>query len=129
LFDCRIKSKALSYFQFVVLSMVRGKLSLVRRFLFCMVKLNRSNVNKKITFFYREYVLHINSLTRILKQNKIFFGYFLNIGLVLEALINWLLKPKCMLTHILNFLLNENMIFLDTWPYARKQDIFFCFFV
>ena len=38
------------------------------------------------------------------KQNK-FFWKFWNIGLVLVTLINWLLKPKCMLIHIFwNFL-------------------------
>ena len=64
------------------------------------------------------------------KQNKIFYNFW-NIGLVLVTLINWLLKPKCMLIHIfLKFsLLYENTIwffyFWETWPYAWKQNIFY----
>ena len=60
--------------------------------------------NKKTTFLisgvrftYKFIILDIKR-----KQN-IFFGFFLNIGLPLMALINLLLKPKCMLKHILNF--------------------------
>jgi len=43
------------------------------------------------------------------KQNNVFWN-FSNIGLILVTLINWLLKPKCMLIHIFEFLLYENMI-------------------
>jgi hypothetical protein len=47
------------------------------------------------------------------------------------ALINWLLKPKCMLEHILNFCcMKIRCDFLKkTWSHARKQDIFFVFII
>jgi hypothetical protein len=89
--------------------------------------------NKKTTFLISEvcftYKFIIPDIKR--KQN-IFFGFFLNIGLVLKALINLLLKPKCMLKHILNFFIffcirkNEIIFFYlgETWLYARKQNIF-----
>jgi hypothetical protein len=60
--------------------------------------------NKKTNFLISEvcftYKFIIPDIKR--KQN-FFFGFFLNIGLVLMALINLLLKPKCMLKHILYF--------------------------
>jgi hypothetical protein len=43
------------------------------------------------------------------KQND-FFENFWNIDQFLMALITWLLKPKCMLTHIFDFLSYENTI-------------------
>jgi hypothetical protein len=63
------------------------------------------------------------------KQNN-FFWNFWNIGLVLVTLINWLLKPKCMLIHIFKIFFviwkyNMNFFYyyyyLETWPYAWKQ--------
>ena len=72
--------------------------------------------NKKTNFLISEvcftYKFIIPDIKR--KQN-FFFGFFLNIGLVLMALINLLLKPKCMLKHILYF-----YIF-----FIRKNDIIF----
>jgi len=56
-------------------------------------------------------------------------------GLVLIALINWLLKFKM---HANTYLFLEIFVwkydmnflhFLDTWSYAWKQDIFFVFYI
>jgi len=73
-----------------------------------------------------------------------------NIGLVLVTLINWLLKPKCVLIHIFEFYfciyiyiyththththtyiyIYESMIyFWETWPYAWKQNFLIFFYV
>jgi hypothetical protein len=77
---------------------------LVRRSLSYRVKPNHPNVNKRTTFLiswirftYKFVILNIKR-----KQNN-FFGFFWNIGQVLVTLINWLLKPKCMLKHIFFF--------------------------
>ena len=64
------------------------------------------------------------------KQNNVFWNFW-NIGLVLVTLINWLLKPKCILIHIFELFFviwKYNMIFFnfwETWPYAWKQNNFF----
>jgi hypothetical protein len=61
------------------------------------------------------------------KQN-IFWGLFKNISLVLVTLINWLLKPKCMLTFFEIFFVvwkYDMNFFQETWLYAWKQDFFF----
>jgi len=78
--------------------MVQEKPSLVRRFLSYEAKLNRSNVYKRTTFLisglrftYKFVIPDIKT-----KQN-IFFLFFEILAKVLVTLINWLLKPKCML--------------------------------
>jgi hypothetical protein len=91
--------------------------------------------NKKTNFLISEvcftYKFIIPDIKR--KQN-FFFGFFLNIGLVLMALINLLLKPKCMLKHILYFYIffirkNDIIFFfiLERLGCMHENKIFFCF--
>jgi hypothetical protein len=91
--------------------------------------------NKKTNFLISEvcftYKFIIPDIKR--KQN-FFFGFFLNIGLVLMALINLLLKPKCMLKHILYFYIffirkNDIIVFfiLERLGCMHENKIFFCF--
>jgi len=103
LFICLIKFKVSLCFLVVGPSMVQEKSSLIRRSLSYRVKSNRSNVYVKkkhilisgIRFTYKFVIPYTN------RGQKRFFRIFWNIGLVLMAWINWLLKPKCMLIHIL----------------------------
>ena len=96
---------------------------------------SNSGVNKRILISGIRLTYKVVTPDIKRKQNN-FFWKFWNIGLVLMTLINWLLKPKCVLIHILNFyflyiyIWKYNMIyFWETWPYAWKQIILFYLFI
>jgi hypothetical protein len=74
---------------------------------------NKRNLISRIRLTYKVVTPDIKR-----KQNN-FFWNFWNIGLVLVTLINWLLKPKCMLIHIFE-------IFFVIWKY--NMIFFYLFF-
>ena len=100
---------------------------------------SNSGVNKRILISGIRLTYKVITPDIKRKQNN-FFWKFWNIGLVIVTLINWLLKPKCVLIHILNFyflyiyiyiyiyIWKYNMIyFWETWSYAWKQIILFIY--
>ena len=98
---------------------------------------SNSGVNKRILISGIRLTYKVVTPDIKRKQNN-FFWNFWNIGLVLVTLINWLLKPKCVLIRILNFyflyiyiyIWKYNMIyFWETWSYAWKQNILFYLFI
>jgi cbb3-type cytochrome oxidase subunit 1 len=97
--------------------MVQEKPSSIRRFLSYGVKPNRSNVYKRTIVLISGISFKCKFVPRILKdknkkikKNK-FFVVFEILANVLLTLINWLLKPKCMLKHCFLVFEKHNMIF------------------
>jgi len=109
-------------------SMVQEKPSSVMRFLSYGVKPNRSNVYKRTIVLRSGIRFTCKLVPRILKdkQNK-FFVVFEILANVLLTLINWLLKPKCMLKYFF-CMKKKTMIFLALRHLDVYTKTFFFFF-
>jgi len=130
LFCCLIKSKLLLWFLIFSLSMVQEKVLLCKEILLLSGKNLTILCRQKettflisgIRFTYKFIISDIKT-----KQNN-FFVIFEILTNVLLILINWLLKPKCMLKYFFLVYEKHNMIFFsfETFGHMHKN-IFFLF--
>jgi hypothetical protein len=81
---------------------------------------SNSGVNKRILISGIRLTYKVITPDIKRKQNN-FFWKFWNIGLVIVTLINWLLKPKCVLIHILNFYFLYIYIYENTIWYIFER--------